>query len=120
MAARRSVQFSLIFLQMGYFHPETVTPQTDRQADIIRSGDAAQGKQSERQYMNKLDALSRRGKGMQALVRLIKTAITGCGACMLIVSSTHLQFGGVTHALDDENQIGPNAFSALFFGAPLC
>lgn len=62
--------------------------------------------------MNKLDALSRRGKGMQALVRLIKTAITGCGACLLIVSSTQLQFGSVTHALDENILTGPNAFSA--------
>jgi len=62
--------------------------------------------------MNKLDAISRRSKGMRALVRLIKTAITGCGACMLIVSSTQLQFGGVTHALDDENLRGPNVFAA--------
>lgn len=62
--------------------------------------------------MNKLDALSRRGKGMQALVRLIKTAITGCGACLLIVSSTQLQFGGVTHALDEDILTGPNAVSA--------
>lgn len=63
--------------------------------------------------MNKLDAISRRGRGMRALVRLIKTAITGCGACMLIVSSTQLQFGGVTsYALDNDILSGPNAFSA--------
>ena len=49
---------------------------------------------------------------MQALVRLIKTAITGCGACLLIVSSTQLQFGSVTHALDENILTGPNAFSA--------
>ncbi len=63
--------------------------------------------------MNKLDAISRRGRGMRALVRLIKTAITGCGACMLIVSSTQLQFGGVTHALDDISMLGPNACASL-------
>jgi len=63
--------------------------------------------------MNKLDAISRRSKGMRALVRLIKTAITGCGACVLIASSTQLQFGGVTsYALDSDLQAGPNAFSA--------
>ncbi|MBR5870544.1 MAG: hypothetical protein IKZ09_05870, partial [Clostridia bacterium] len=62
--------------------------------------------------MNKLDAISRRGRGMRALVRLIKTAITGCGACLLIVSSTQLQFGGVTYALEDTPLSGPNAFSA--------
>ncbi len=49
---------------------------------------------------------------MQALVRLIKTAITGCGACLLIVSSTQLQFGSVTHALDNDILSGPNAFPA--------
>ena len=62
--------------------------------------------------MNKLDAISRRSKGMRALVRLIKTAITGCGACLLIATSTQLQFGSVTHALDDASLTGPNAFSA--------
>ncbi len=63
--------------------------------------------------MNKLDAISRRGRGMRALVRLIKTAITGCSACMLIASSTQLQFGGVTsYALDNGILSGPNAFSA--------
>ena len=36
---------------------------------------------------------------MRALVRLIKVAITGCSACMLIASSTKLPIGGVTHAL---------------------
>ena len=63
--------------------------------------------------MNKLDAISRRSKGMRALVRLIKTAITGCGACVLIASSTQLQFGGVTsYALDSDPLSGPNAFPA--------
>lgn len=62
--------------------------------------------------MNKLDAISRRSKSMRALVRLIKIAITGCGACVLIASSTHLQFGGVTHALDNEGAMGHNAVSA--------
>jgi hypothetical protein len=54
-------------------------------------------------HMNKLDAISRRSKPMRALVRLIKIAITGCGACVLIASSTQLQFGGVTYALDNES-----------------
>ena len=62
--------------------------------------------------MNKLDAISRRSKGMRALVRLIKTAITGCGACVLIASSTQLQFGGVTYALDNDILSGPNAVPA--------
>ncbi len=69
--------------------------------------------------MNKLDAISRRSKGMQALVRLIKTAITGCGACMLIVSSTQLQFGGVTsYALDEETVSGPRSCAAQIPEAP--
>lgn len=51
--------------------------------------------------MNKLDAISRRGSGMHAVVRLIKTAITGVCACALIASSTQLNFGSVTYALDD-------------------
>ncbi|MBR5870474.1 MAG: hypothetical protein IKZ09_05520 [Clostridia bacterium] len=62
--------------------------------------------------MNKLDAISRRSKGMRTLVRLIKTAITGCGACLLIASSTQLQFGGVTYALDNDILSGPNAVPA--------
>ena len=62
-------------------------------------------------HMNKLDAISRRSKPMRALVRLIKIAITGCGACVLIASSTQLQFGGVTYALDNES-MGHNAVSA--------
>ncbi|MGM9625756.1 MAG: GDSL-type esterase/lipase family protein [Eubacteriales bacterium] len=51
--------------------------------------------------MNKLDAISRRGSGMHAVVRLIKAAITGVCACALIASSTQLNFGSVTYALDD-------------------
>ncbi|MBQ3064637.1 MAG: hypothetical protein IJC98_00200 [Clostridia bacterium] len=50
--------------------------------------------------MNKLDAISRRSSRMRALVRLIKIAITGCSACMLIASSTKLPIGGVTHAME--------------------
>lgn len=61
--------------------------------------------------MNKLDAISRRSKGMRALVRLVKIAITGCGACVLIASSTQLRFGGVTYALDSETVTGPHTFS---------
>ena len=49
---------------------------------------------------------------MRTLVRLIKSAITGCGACLLIASSTQLQFGGVTHALDNDILTGPNAVPA--------
>lgn len=49
---------------------------------------------------------------MRALVRFIKIAITGCGACMLIASSTQLQFGGMTYALDNEGLFGHNAVSA--------
>ncbi len=62
--------------------------------------------------MNKLDAISRRGKGTRALVRLIKIAITGCSACMLIASSSHLRLGGMTYALDDNSILtGPTAAS---------
>ncbi len=54
--------------------------------------------------MNKLDAISRRSRGMKLLVRLIKTAITGVCACTLIVTYTHLDTGSVTYALEDAAQ----------------
>ena len=51
--------------------------------------------------MNKLDAISQRGKGMRVLVGLLKTAITGCSACLLIYSISKLNLsGGITLAYE--------------------
>lgn len=53
--------------------------------------------------MNKLDELAKRSSGMRTAVRLIKTAITGVCACLLIASSTRLDFRNTTYALDETN-----------------
>lgn len=53
--------------------------------------------------MNKLDELAKRSSGMRCAVRLMKTAITGVCACLLIVSSTRLDFRNITYALDETN-----------------
>ena len=114
MAARRSVQLpSDFFVKEAERIADFVLPQTEIGSPVffIRRGDAARSSLRDNS-MNKLDAISRRSKGMRALVRLIKSAITGCGACLLIASSTQLQFGGVTYALDNDILSGPNAVPA--------
>ncbi|MCQ2431192.1 MAG: hypothetical protein MJ175_01170 [Clostridia bacterium] len=64
--------------------------------------------------MNKLDAISQRSSGMRKLVGLVKTAIIGCGAGLLILSVSKLNLaGGIALAIEAPASPAPDGSSMV-------